>query len=160
VVPENKRPTVYYASGDDALSTEGIQTIANSWIGAAGGINVAAQEGVHGTRKVSVEEIMRWNPDVIIANSVKGFELIQHSSVWTHLKAVRGKRVYLAPKGVYLWSVRSAEGVLQIPWTASLLHPSLLKDINIRKEVRRFYSRFYGYALSDSEIEMILFPVQ
>jgi len=160
VVPENKRLTVYYASGDDALSTEGIQTIADSWIRAAGGVNVASKAGVTGTRKVSVEEIMRWNPDVMIANSVKGFAEIQKSPMWASFRAVRGNRVYLAPKGVYLWSVRSAEGVLQIPWTASLLYPSLLKDVNIRVEIQRFYRRFYHYSVSDSEIDAILHPVR
>jgi iron complex transport system substrate-binding protein len=159
-IPESKRPKVFYASGDDALSTEGTKSISDSWIRAAGGVNVAAKSGVEAHRNVSLEEIMRWDPDVIIANSFRGFEKIKSTPAWAPLRAVRNHRVYLAPKGVYLWPVRSAEGVLQIPWTALLLHPSLFKSVNIRVVTRNFYKRFYGYALSDAETDRILHPTE
>jgi len=54
--------------------------------------------------------------------------------------------------------VRSGEGVLQVPWAAKHIHPELFTDLNIQDEVRQFYARFYGYDITEGEIEEILHP--
>jgi iron complex transport system substrate-binding protein len=157
-IPQNKRPRVYYAGGEDGLNTEGRNTISSSWITAGGGINVAAEHGVEGSRKVTIESIIKWNPDIIISNSYNGKQTAANSAQWKDIRAVIDGRVYQAPRGVYLWSVRSGEGALQVPWAAKHIHPELFTDLNIQNEVRQFYARFYGYDLTDSEVEEILHP--
>ncbi len=158
-IPQNERPRVYYAGGEDGLNTEGRNTISYSWITAGGGINVAAEHGVEGSRKVTIESIIRWNPDIIISNSYNGKQTVANSAQWKDIRAVINGRVYQAPRGVYLWSVRSGEGALQVPWAAKHIHPELFTDLNIQDEVRQFYARFYAYDVTADEIEEILHPV-
>ncbi|MFW6253703.1 MAG: ABC transporter substrate-binding protein [Chitinivibrionales bacterium] len=157
-LPESRRAKVYYGSRDDGLTTEGKNTIACSWIDAAGGINMAARGNVEGQKKVSIEEVISWEPDILIVNSLNSYDEVTTSAVWKTIPAVRNNRVYRVPMGVYLWSVRSAEGALQIPWAAKVIQPDLFDDIDIKHTVRDFYSRFYEYAISDGEIEEILHP--
>ncbi|WP_321419278.1 ABC transporter substrate-binding protein [uncultured Desulfobacter sp.] len=157
-ISKNERPRVYYAGGEEGLNTEGRNTISYSWITAGGGINVAAEHGVEGSRKVTIESIIKWNPDIIISNSYNGKQTVANSEQWKDIRAVVDGRVYQAPRGVYLWSVRSGEGVLQVPWAAKHIHPELFTDLNIQNEVRQFYARFYGYDITEGEIEEILHP--
>ncbi|MBM9614112.1 ABC transporter substrate-binding protein [Desulfobulbus rhabdoformis] len=157
-IPRQKRPKIYYAGGEDGLNTEGLQTIGNAWVTAAGGINIAAEQGIRGQRKVTMESIILWDPDVIITNTSNATHLITHSEKWKDIQAVIHGRVYQSPRGVYLWSVRSGEGVLQVPWLTKHIHPRLFRDLDMKQEVQQFYARFYGYTLSQKEIDQILHP--
>lgn len=153
-----QRPKVYYASGEDGLSTEGKNTIASSWIRAAGGTNIAEEKGLTGSKKVSLEQIIQWNPDIIITNSANAHQIIMRSPQWKDIHAVKKHLVYQSPRGVYLWSVRSGEGVLQVPWAAQKIHPELFQDLDLTESVRDFYQRFYGYSLSPQDVQAILNP--
>ena len=61
------------------------------------------------------------------------------------------------PIGISRWGhPGSIETPLAILWAAKILYPNLFKDINIRKETRQYYKRFYDYELSDKLLEQIL----
>ena len=75
---------------------------------------------------------------------------------WNHIKAVRTGRVYVNPTGVYLWDRHSAEAALQVLWAAKTLHPARFPDLDIRKETKTFYARFFNHTLTDAEYVTIL----
>lgn len=157
-IPEAKRLKVYYA-GNKALTSDGKNSITTSWIEMAGGINVAAEAGLDGVgRMVSLEDVIGWNPDVIIATGAATREEMLRNPQWKRIEAVVKHRVYLNPKGVYLWSVRSAEEALQTLWVAKALYPDLFTDLDLGREVKRFYEVYYKYRLSDLEVGEILEP--
>ena len=125
----------------------------------AGGKN-AASDYVIGSKDivkiVNGEQIVMWNPDVIITNSNPSREVILKNSAFQTLNAIKNKRVYVVPTGVYLWSVRSAEGALQPLWLGKMLYPERFGDLSLEKEVKYFYKEFYHYDVSDDEVKMIL----
>ena len=41
-------------------------------------------------------------------------------------------------------------------WAAKTLHPDKFADVDMVKEVREFYSTFFGYQLSDDDAQRIL----
>jgi iron complex transport system substrate-binding protein len=156
-IPPNKRLKVYYA-GNKLLTTDGKDSITTSWIEMAGGLNVAAQSGVVGVgRSVSPENIIAWNPDVIVVTETGARARILKSKQWRGIDAVTKGRVYVNPKGVYLWSVRSGEEALQTLWIAKVLYPRLFKDLDMVREVKKFYRDFYKHSLSDTEARKILY---
>jgi iron complex transport system substrate-binding protein len=157
-IPPNKRLKVYYA-GNKLLTTDGKDSITTSWIEMAGGVNVAAQSGIAGVgRPVSPENIIGWNPDVIVVTGPGARTQILKSEQWRRVNAVMKNRVYINPKGVYLWSVRSGEEALQTLWIGKVLYPQLFKDLDLVWEVKKFYRTFYKYSLSDTEARQILYP--
>lgn len=85
-----------YAAGDN--------TTVNQMIEMAGGINAA--KGLNGWQKISEEEIVKLNPDVIIvAESDKGFEKkVLSNSALQNVNAVKNKQVF-AINGADLSSV-------------------------------------------------------
>jgi iron complex transport system substrate-binding protein len=155
-LPPDKRVKVFYA-GNKGTYTDGKDSITTSWIEMAGGINVAAAAGIGGLgREVSMEELVTWNPDVIIMTDPALKNKILQDYQWKKLNAVKNNRVYVNPKGVYLWSVRSGEEALQVLWAAKVIQPALFGDLNLNEAVHEFYKTYYNYALSQAELEEIL----
>jgi iron complex transport system substrate-binding protein len=150
---------VYYVASGDPLDTDGADTMAATWVAQAGGVNVAARAGVKGmNKKVTFEEIARWNPDVIISSTRVAADEIQRSAQWRQIPAVRKQRVYVNPKCLYLWARNSTETAMQTLWAAKMLHPELFADVSMEKETRGFYQTFFRYRMSDAELQSILNP--
>ena len=151
-----KRVRVFYA-GARPFSTEGADTLVDAWIRVAGGANVAGEHGVSGMGKtVSPEDLVRWNPEVIIAMSPAVRDEILKSPALKDLAAIRSGRVFVNPKGVYSWGVRSADEALQVLWAAKTLHPELFAEIDLIAEVKRFHRLFYRFELTDADVRRML----
>ncbi|MDF2505393.1 ABC transporter substrate-binding protein [Clostridium sp.] len=147
--------------GGMPLSTEGKDSIVTSWIEQAGGINVAAEGGVVGMGKqVSMEDVIKWNPDVIVTTTLDSKNRILSNAQWKDINAVKNNKVYINPQGVYLWSVRSGEAALQPLWTAKSLHPDMFTNVDMNKETKNFYKTYYNYNLTDDEVNSILNPTK
>ncbi|TCT24255.1 ABC transporter substrate-binding protein [Thiobaca trueperi] len=154
-LPESARPKVYYAS-ISPLQTEGRDSMIDAWIGAAGGINLAARAGLSRDVQVHLEDVLAWNPDLIVTLDATQQQAILTDPRWQDIRAVQQGRVLVSPRGINAWCTRAAETSLQILWAARVFHPERFADLDIGAETRRFYQRFYGYALNDEELARIL----
>ncbi|MBN1222957.1 MAG: ABC transporter substrate-binding protein, partial [Candidatus Aminicenantes bacterium] len=77
---------------------------------------------------------------------------------WSLVRAVRGKRVYKIPSGIYRWDPPSADASLMLKWMAQIHYPDLFNDYDMQEEIRRHFREFYGYDISPTQIEGILHP--
>ena len=75
---------------------------------------------------------------------------------WSKISAVKNKKVFKAPIGIYRWDAPSAETPLMIKWIAKVANPELFNDYNIRKDIKDFYLEFFNYELSDEQLNFIL----
>jgi iron complex transport system substrate-binding protein len=153
----NERPRVLHTSSAGILTADGRQTVIDDWINIAGGVNAATAAG--NGRPVTMEQVAAWNPDVIIVGSApnpQNRQAILDDPRWREINAVRNGKVFVNPSGAYLWDRHSAEAALQVLWAAKLLHPAEFADLDMRKETKLFYARFFHYALSDAEVASIL----
>jgi iron complex transport system substrate-binding protein len=150
-----QRPATYYLRGPDALSTHGVEENI-SWFGEMAGADmVVRRSGVRGIAHVAMEQIMVWNPEVIFVGRQYSPDLVLRDPRWRQVRAVRNGRVYVIPDGVFFWD-GSSEGVLLLLYMAKTLHPERFRDIDLNREVRDYYRRFYGYPLSDAEADLLL----
>lgn len=155
-LPAGRRPLVYYA-GAQPLSTEGKDTMVTAWIEMAGGVNVAATHGLVGmSQNVSLENLLDWNPEFIVAFSPETKAAIMNNPAWGKIAAVRKNQVIVNPKGIYSWGVRSADEALQVLWAAKTLHPELFKELDVVAEVKRFHAKYYHDALTDEDVQQML----
>jgi iron complex transport system substrate-binding protein len=136
------------------ISTWGKNIIQNEEIAIAGGINVAAND-VDGSKVVSNEQILKWNPDIIFVDGSTG-QGITDNPTFASLEAVQKRRVYTTPTGVFRWSNLGAETALYLPWMAKTMYPEKLTDVNINDMTKSFYRTFFDYDLSDKELNLIL----
>jgi len=154
-LPEKAKPRVYYAS-IAPLYTEGRLSMVDAWIKAGGGINVAAEGGLKGDGPVHLEDVLLWNPDVIVTLDAAQQQQILSDPRWRGIKAVKQGRVLVNPGGVNAWCTRAAEAALQVLWAAKVFHSERFRSLDLEQETRRFYREFYGYALNDHEVAQVL----
>lgn len=141
------------------FSTISGKDIGAEYIKIAGGVNLSSQDNETDfkiSKTINEEQVIIFNPDVIITNSREGKERILNNPAFKQLKAVKEDAVFVVPSGVYLWSVRSAEGALQPLWLAKIFYPEIFSELNLEEEVKKFYLKFYRYELSDEEVKEIL----
>ncbi|PWR72079.1 transporter [Methanospirillum lacunae] len=157
-LPKDQKPKVLYTA-NNPLNTEGIGSIVTNWIELGGGVNVAAENGISGTFKdISMEDVVKWNPDIIVVRDAAQKPKIMEDPQWKEINAVKNGKVYVSPKDVYAWCVRSACASLMPVWSAKTFHPELFADVDMNQVVRDYCKKFYGYDPSDSEINDILNP--
>ncbi len=164
-MPEEKKIRVYYAEGKKGLNTEPSGSPRTELIKVCGGVNVAAidmkNDKRQGMAEVSMELVLKWNPEVIIIgrgaqNTLKN-EIMSHT-VWKNVEAARSGRVYVRPDNPFSWfdGPPGPNQIVGIYWTAKILYPELFSDIDLRKKTRDFYSKFYHYELSESQLSSLI----
>jgi iron complex transport system substrate-binding protein len=125
----------------------------------AGGRNVHRSESGNERVKdrISLEQVLTYDPDVIVAQDESFFNGVYKDSRWSGLRAVRNHRVYLIPDTPFDWMDRppSFLRLMGAKWLASVLYPESA-GTNIVSETRDFYRLFFGVSPSDQEIRAIL----
>lgn len=163
-VPEDQRVRLYYAEGSEGLQTEPKGSTHSLAFDRAGADNVAqdveAQKG-KGMSPVSLEQVLAWNPQVIIAwdDVVRGGadELIRTDANWSTIDAVKDGKVYTMPNVPFSWCDRppSVNRILGIQWIANTLYPEAY-DVDMVEVTKEFYSLFYHADVTDEQAREIL----
>lgn len=158
-IPEGKRPKVYYAEGPDGLKTECDDSIHVELLKRAGDTDVhRCHTASHmGLEKISPEQVMIYDPDVIIAQEKLFFDKVFTDPAWKRIRAVRQGRVYLIPRTPFNWFDRppSFMRLLGLQWLMSRLYPKEY-PVDMVKEARYFYRLFLGVEVSDREMRRII----
>ncbi|AMN47986.1 ABC transporter substrate-binding protein [Steroidobacter denitrificans] len=157
----NERPRVYFGRGADGLETGLAGSINMEVIDAAAGINVAAAAGRGGLARVSLEQILAWNPDVIITHDRNFVRRALRDPLWRALEAVRAGRVYCAPSTPFGWLdlPPGINRLIGVCWLLARLHAGrsfapTLEDV--RTDTDEFYRLFYGTDLATSAFDRLL----
>ena len=155
------KKTVYYAEGNDGLKTNPSGSIHGQLIDLVGGINVADSLNQGNTTsgvQVSMEQVISWNPDVIITTDPDFYNKVYGDSNWASINAVKNHSVYLSPQSPFKWFDRpvGSNMIIGVPWTAKVIYPEQYGDIDMVNVTKEFYSNFYHYELSDDEAKHIL----
>lgn len=104
----------------------------------------------------SVEQILVWDPEVIICNEAGVDDEILEDPRFAGVNAVRNGRVYQIPVGVTRYGhPNSIETPLAVYWLAKTLYPELF-DYRIEDKIKEFYLEFFDYEVSDETVAAIL----
>ena len=160
---DGEKPAVYYA-GVDLLTTYGRQSDLIEVIEAAGGRPVMKELDAGNHTSVNYEQLASWDPEYIFIdhggmNDRQTVEQIlegtEKNSRYQSIRAVKNQNMYLVPSGVFYWDM-GLQKILLVEYMAKILHPDLFDDLDMVRELKEFYSRFFSYDLSDDEAERIL----
>ncbi len=154
-----EKKSVYFAIGDDGLHTNAEGSIHARVIEQIGADNAAKVEMVSsgGGSEVSFEQLLLWQPDIILADSEALYQTITTDKVWGELNAVKEGKVYQIPSVPYSFmsSPPSVNRMIGILWLGNLVYPEQY-NVDIKQEVKDFYELFYHVALDDTQVEKIL----
>jgi iron complex transport system substrate-binding protein len=154
-IPAEQRPRIYHARGPSGLNTPAPGSINLDPFELLGARNVA-QEGRTGFT-VSLEQVLLWDPDVIITIEQQFFDAARADPNWKAVKAVRQGRIYLAPELPFGWMdfPPSVNRLVGLWWLAKMLYPNEFTD-DLKPLVREFYSLFYHVDISDAQAARLL----
>jgi iron complex transport system substrate-binding protein len=156
-IPAGRRPRVYYGRGPQGLSTGLAGSINTESIEQLGAVNVAAEMGRGGLVQVSVEQVLRWNPDVVITIDPSFYAQAPTHPLWRELPAVKAGRFHLAPNVPFGWIdfPPSINRLIGLRWLARILYPQAFPE-DLRPIVRDFYTRCYHQAPSEAQLDQLL----
>jgi iron complex transport system substrate-binding protein len=154
-VPKERRPRIYFARGPRGLETglggsitvETIEFLAQNVAGATRG----------GLATVSIEQVLVWNPEVIVTIDRDFAAKVYDDPAWSTVAAVRARRVHLAPRLPFGWVdfPPSVNRLIGLWWLAKILYPDLFPD-DLRTLTREFYDKFYHVQVTDQQIDRVL----
>jgi len=158
-VPADKRPRVYYGRGPQGLNTGLAGSISAEFIEQLGAVNVAAALGRGGLVQVSIEQVLRWNPDVVITIDSNFHALARSHPLWRELPAIRAGRFHLAPNVPFGWIdfPPSINRLIGLRWLARILYPDVFPE-DLRPIVSDFYTRCYHQAPTEAQLDALLRP--
>lgn len=163
-IPEDKKVRVYYAEEQDGLHTDPSGSAHSQLIDLTGGINVADCDITpgYGRTAVSIEQIMEWDPELIICSVDNGYadsssyNTILTDTKWSTIQAVKDKNVFQTPMQPQNWFDRppSVNTLIGVKWTQALLYPEEV-SYDLREETKKFYELFYHVTLTDEDYDNI-----
>ena len=140
-LPAEQRLKVYYVRGPGALNTQGAGSN-TFWFSKLGGANMVIEsQPLAGKGAISMEDLVRWNPDAVLIGRQYPLDLVLKDERWAGIAAVKNGRVYSTPEGVFYWD-GGPEGVLLMELVAKLLYPDRFAGLDMTAEVQDYYARY------------------
>ena len=146
------RKSLLYCLGDTGTNVMAAGSFHADTINTMGN-NLAVVDNVvpHGNGNESdLEQIMSWNPDVILFDPASIYDEVKDMPAWESVDAITSGNYFAAPYGPYGWlsSPPAIQRYLGLLWLGELLYPDFV-EYDLQEEVTEYYELFYGCQLSD-----------
>jgi iron complex transport system substrate-binding protein len=154
-IPVAERSSIYVARGPKGLETAVAGSIGSEVVDLVGARNVVGKETAPRTIvDVSPEQILAWQPDVILTVDRRFHAAIRSDPVWREVKAVQAGKVHFVPDLPFSWldEPPAPNRLIGLQWLSKLLYPAAFSQ-DIRVEARRFYALFYQQEPSDAQLD-------
>ncbi len=157
-LPADQRPSVVELSAaGQVLQANNGSAIGQELITLAGGTNPAQDAagqsmGPSGQTQIEAEQLLAWNPDILLVDSPSIRDAITADPVLAGLRAVAGGKVYVIPNGAMAWAYNGPEEYLAMQFFAKSIHPELFADVDLQKQTEVFYRDYFGFELSDADL--------
>ena len=167
-IPDEERANAFFLFqySDTTLLTSGQQFFGQWWADAIGANNVAKELSTDNSVAVNMEQVYTWDPDLIFMtnfntyypddlynNTVEGYD-------WSAVKAVKDKRVYKMPLGMYRSYTPGVDCPVTLLWMAKTAYPDLFEDVDVIAEAKAYYKEVFGIDLTDEQAQSIFEPAQ
>ena len=156
---EGARKSLLYCLGDKGVNViaqgsfhaETINMMSN---------NLAVVEDVVSSgagNEVDLEQILVWNPEVIIFAPDSCYDAIAGEPQWQSVSAVAKGAFYQTPYGPYGWlsSPPAVQRYLGMLWLGALLYPEYIES-DLQEEVTAYYKLFYGCELTEEMYQNLM----
>lgn len=107
--------------------------------------------------EVGLEQIMVWDPEVIIFSDESIYDTVAEDPAWQSLTAIRTGRYYEVPAAPYNWMgfPPSVQRTLGLLWLGELLYPEQ-SEMELFEEARDYYELFYHCDLTQAQYEALV----
>ena len=149
-----EKKNIYLGGNSDYLSTASKKMYQDTLINTAGGNNVAADIDDTYWATISYEQLIQYNPDVIIGAAGASYTAddIKNDDKLKSIKAVENGEVYIIPNTFELWDSPIPSGIIGTMWLTSILHEEDYPFEDFKEDAYDFYKKFYGVEINKDDI--------
>ena len=107
--------------------------------------------------EVDMEQILNWNPDVIVFSENSIYDTVSEDPVWQNVSAIANNRYYEVPFGPYNWIGQppAVQRLLGMMWLGKLLYPEAA-TYDLYDEVAQYYQLFYHCDLTREQYDALM----
>ena len=154
-----EKANLLYITGDEGLNViakgsyhaEAIDLLANN-------LAVVEEPSSKGTgNEVDMEQILNWNPDVILFAPGSIYASVGSNENWQTVTAIKNGTYYEVPMGPYNWMgfPPSVQRLLGMTWMAKILYPTAA-DYDLYTEVSTYFQLFYHCELTQAQYDSLV----
>ncbi len=167
-VAEKDRVRVYFGNGSESLETAPVGSPHAELFLLVNADNVAALDEMEQSIAridISAEQIIGWNPEVIIVNGepanslspVSAADKFKNDKRYKNVKAVQEGKIYPIPKYPFSCFDRppGVNRLIGVYWLSDILYPERA-NIDIKQLMQEFYSLFYHIDLDAEQMKSLL----
>ena len=154
-----EKANLLYITGDEGLNViakgsyhaEAIDLLANN-------LAVVEEPSSKGTgNEVDMEQILNWNPDVILFAPGSIYASVGSNENWQTVTAIKNGAYYEVPMGPYNWMgfPPSVQRLLGMTWMAKILYPAAA-DYDLYTEVSTYFQLFYHCELTQEQYDALV----
>jgi len=149
-----------YQYTDTMIATSGNHFFGQWWADAVDANNVGSEIKKDNSVTVNMEQIYAWNPECILITNFTNAQPadLYNDEKWSQIDAVKNKRVYKMPLGMYRSYTCGVDTPVTLLWIAKTVYPELFKDIDITEETKKYYKDVFGVELTDKQASRIFTP--
>lgn len=154
LIGEESKERVYIGGNSDFLSTATKNMYQTFMVEAAGGINVAADIDDTYWATISYEQLLAYNPDVIIGVPFAAYtkEDILKDERFKTVNAVQKGQVYMMPDAFEAWDSPVPSSILGTMWLTSILYEDKYPYEKFKEDAADFYKEFYGIEINKEDL--------
>ena len=154
-----EKVNLLYITGDEGLNViakgsyhaEAIDLLANN-------LAVVEEPSSKGTgNEVDMEQILNWNPDVILFAPGSIYASVGSNENWQTVTAIKNGVYYEVPMGPYNWMgfPPSVQRLLGMTWMAKILYPTAA-DYDLYTEASTYFQMFYHCELTQAQYDALM----
>lgn len=149
-----EKQNVYLAGSDSVLKTCTSKMYQNYMFEVCGGENVTKELTDGYWTTISVEELVKKNPDVIYMVGYASYSKddILKDERLKGINAIKNNQVYVFPSTLEAWDYPTPSSMLGILWLENNLHPDIYSKEDYIKDAKEFYKEFYDIEVSEEEL--------
>lgn len=150
-----EKPKVYIAGNSSFLTTASSKMYQSYQMETAGGVNVAKDLEENYWAEISYEQLITYNPDVIVIVSDAKYtkdDLLNDEKL-SSLNAVKNGRIYKMPGNFEAWDSPLPASVLGTLWLTSCLHEDMYTKEQLNVDIKEFYQKFFDVEVVTNDIQ-------
>lgn len=122
--------------------------------------NIAAAENVSSKgsgNEVDMEQILNWNPDVIIFSDMSIYDKVETMEDWKNISAIQTGRYYEVPIGPYNWLgfPPSVHRLLGMWWMMKTVYPEAAQ-YDLYEKAAEYFDLFYHCELTQEQYNALM----
>ena len=108
--------------------------------------------------EVSMEQILTWDPDVVIFAPESIYATVQDDAAWQSVTAIKNGAYYEVPFGPYNWMgfPPSVQRYLGMMWLSKVLYPDATAQYDLFDDVHEYYELFYHCDLTRAQYDALV----